>query len=195
MTKTMILAAGTDEDINPLIPEVYDIVWSSICFIVIAIVFWKFVIPRFQTVLDERTEKIEGGLAKAEQAQAQAREALEAYNAQLAEARLEAAKIRDEARGQGQQILTDMRAQAQAESDRIVEAGHSHLVAQRQQILTELRSEIGSTAVDLAEKIIGHEVSESSKNDAAIARFLSEIEADKAADRSAGFAPAAGAGR
>lgn len=194
MAQTLIFA-NSDADVNPLIPEWYDIIWSSVCFVVIAVVFWKFVIPRFQKVLDERTEKIEGGLAKAEQAQAQAQEALDAYNAQLTEARLEASKIRDEARGQGQQILADMRAQAQAESDRIVESGHTQLQAQRQQILTELRSEIGSTAVELAEKIIGHEVSESSKSDAAIARFLSEIEADRTAGGTSGLSPVAGAGR
>jgi F-type H+-transporting ATPase subunit b len=175
----MLLAAEKSGDINPLIPEVYDIVWSSICFLVIAVVFWKFVIPRFQKVLDERTDKIEGGIARAEQAQEEAKLALKKYNDQLAEARLEAARIRDEARGQGQQILSDMRAQAQAESDRIIEAGHTHLTAQRQQILTELRSEVGQTAVSLAEKIIGHEVSESSKSHAAIERFLIEIDAGK----------------
>ncbi len=48
-----------------------------------------------------------------------------------------------------------MKVQAQDESDRIVAAGHSQLVAQRQQIVAELRSDLGKTAVDLAEKVIG----------------------------------------
>ncbi len=43
----------------------------------------------FQKVLDERSELIEGGIKKAEEAQAEAKEALEQYRAQLAEARTE----------------------------------------------------------------------------------------------------------
>ncbi len=52
----------------------------------------------FQKVLDERSELIEGGIKKAEEAQAEAAAALEQYRSQLAEARTEAAQIREEAR-------------------------------------------------------------------------------------------------
>ena len=154
-TIAILAAEGTTEH-NPLIPETYDIVWSAVALVVVGFVFWKLVLPKFQKVLAERTEQIEGGIKKAEDAQAEAAAALEQSTAaQLAEARTEAAQIREEARTQGQQIIADMKVQAQDESDRIVAAGHSQLVAQRQQIVAELRSDLGKTAVDLAEKVIG----------------------------------------
>lgn len=68
--------------------------------IIVGLVFWKYVLPLFQKVLDERSEQIEGGIKKAEEAQAEAAAALEQYRAQLAEARTEAAQIREEARTQ-----------------------------------------------------------------------------------------------
>ncbi|CAM3069645.1 F0F1 ATP synthase subunit B [Prescottella defluvii] len=173
------------EEQNPLIPAVYDIVWSIVALAVVAFVFWKFVLPMAQRVLDERTEKIEGGLARAEAAQNEAQQALEQYHAQLAEARTEAAKIREEARTQGQQIIAEMKAQAQEESDRIVAAGHSQLVAQRQQIVTELRADIGKTAVDLAEKVIGESLADDVKRAGTVDRFLNELDA-VSADSAAG---------
>ncbi|MBB5914932.1 F-type H+-transporting ATPase subunit b [Nocardia transvalensis] len=170
------LLAEEAEDKNPLLPEPYDIVWSVVVVAVIAFVFYKYVIPRLSKVLDERSEKIEGGIAKAEAAQAEAQATLEQYQQQLAEARLEAARIREEARTQGTQILAQLRSEAQAEADRIVAAGHAQLEAQRQQIATELRSELGHTAVDLAEKIIGQSVSDEAKQAASIDRFLTELD-------------------
>ncbi|MRH88954.1 F0F1 ATP synthase subunit B [Nocardia sp. SYP-A9097] len=176
MNSIYLLAA--EEDINPLVPKTYDIVWSAIVFIVIAFVFAKYVVPRLTKVLDERTEKIEGGIAKAEAIQAEAQATLQQYQEQLAEARLEAARIREEARTQGQTILAQLRADAQAEADRIVASGHTQLEAQRLQIVTELRSELGRTAVDLAEKIIGQSVADEAKQAASIDRFLQELDAN-----------------
>ncbi|TSD46386.1 F0F1 ATP synthase subunit B [Rhodococcus sp. KBS0724] len=172
-----LLAAAEGETHNPLVPATYDIVWSIVCLVVVGFVFWKFVLPMFQKVLADRTEQIEGGIKKAEEAQAEAKEALEQYRAQLAEARTEAAQIREEARTQGQQIIADMKVQAQEESDRIVAAGHSQLVAQRQQIVAELRSDLGRTAVDLAEKVIGESLADDVKRAGTVDRFLNELDA------------------
>ena len=159
-TDIAFLAAAEGEDINPLLPATYDIVWSAVCIAVIGFVFWKYILPKFQEVLTQRSELIEGGIKKAEEAQAEAKAALEQYQKQLADARHEAAQIREDARAQGQAILAELKTKAQEESDRIVAAGHSQLVAQRQQIVTELRSDLGRTAVELAEKVIGEQLSD-----------------------------------
>lgn len=176
MGATFAVLAATEETHNPLLPETYDIVWSAVALVVVGFVFWKLVLPKFQKVLAERTEQIEGGIQKAEAAQAEAAAALEQYRAQLAEARTEAAQIREEARTQGQQIIADMKVQAQDESDRIVAAGHSQLVAQRQQIVAELRSDLGKTAVDLAEKVIGESLADDVKRAGTVDRFLNELD-------------------
>ncbi|GCB57310.1 F0F1 ATP synthase subunit B [Rhodococcus erythropolis] len=176
MGATFAVLAATEETHNPLLPETYDIVWSAVALVVVGFVFWKLVLPKFQKVLAERTEQIEGGIKKAEDAQAEAVAALEQYRAQLAEARTEAAQIREEARTQGQQIIADMKVQAQDESDRIVAAGHSQLVAQRQQIVAELRSDLGKTAVDLAEKVIGESLADDVKRAGTVDRFLNELD-------------------
>ena len=181
MNPIHILAAGEGEGLpleetpNVLSPALYDIVWSLIPFLVVLFI-WKFVLPMFKRVLDERTERIEGGIEKAEAAQAEAKAALNKYNAQLAEARSEAAKIRDDARAQGQQIIADMKAEAQTESDRIIAAGQQQLAAQRQQIVTELRSDLGRQSVDLAERLMGEQLSDSVHRSGTIDRFLADLD-------------------
>ncbi|ANS29699.1 F0F1 ATP synthase subunit B [Rhodococcus opacus] len=176
MAANIALLAAEEESHNPLLPATYDIVWSIVCLVIVGFVFWKYVLPMFQKVLAERTEQIDGGIKRAEEAQAEAKAALEQYRAQLAEARTEAAQIREDARTQGQQIIAEMKAQAQEESDRIVAAGNSQLVAQRQQIVAELRADLGRTAVDLAEKVIGESLADDVKRAGTVDRFLNELD-------------------
>src|SRR3978361_1045009 len=89
-----ILAA----DENPLIPPLGEIIIGIIAFSVGVLVLQRLAAPRFERVFRPRREAIEGGIERAEAMQAEAREALERYRAQLAEARTEAAQIRDQAR-------------------------------------------------------------------------------------------------
>ena len=98
--------------IDLFIPEVYDIVWSLIILVIVAVFFYKFFLPKFQAVFDERAAKIEGGIAKAEQAQKDADEAKAKYEAQLSKARVEASKIRDDARTEASHIIADARTRA-----------------------------------------------------------------------------------
>src|SRR3954453_15283521 len=107
-----ILAA---EAHNPLIPPGGEIIVGLIALAVVCFVFAKFVAPRFEQVFCARREAIEGGIERPEAMQAEAQAALEQYRSQLAEARSEAAQIRDQARAEGQQIIEELRAQAQEE--------------------------------------------------------------------------------
>ena len=87
----MTLAEG---GIDLFIPETYDIVWSLIILVIVAVFFYKFFMPKFNAIFDERAAKIQGNIAKAEQAKKDADEAKAKYEAQLSTARVDAAKIR-----------------------------------------------------------------------------------------------------
>jgi len=175
------VVAQTEESPNPLLPETYDIVWSLVCVIIIGIVMMRYVLPRFQSVLDERTEKIEGGLAQAETAQAEAQAALAEYHQQLADARTEAARIRDEARTEAGAILAESRTRATAEAARIVEAAQRQIDAERQQASISLRTEVGRLATDLASKIVGESLEDTARQSRVVDRFLAELEASPTA--------------
>lgn len=160
---------------NPVVPDVPELIIGLISFLVLLFIIWKFVAPRFEKMYAERAEKIEGGIERAEKAQAEAEEALEKYKAQLAEARSEAAKIRDDARLEAEQIKDELRAEAQEESKRIVAQGEAQLQAQRAQIVAELRSEIGRNSVELASRIVGESLQDEARKRGTVDRFLAEL--------------------
>jgi F-type H+-transporting ATPase subunit b len=169
-----ILAA--EEAHNPLIPPLGEIIVGTITFAILFFVLVKFVVPRFEQVFQARREAIEGGIERAEAMQAEAKAALEQYRAQLAEARGEAAQIRDQARAEGQQILEELRAQAQEESSRIIARGEEQLAAQRQQVVNELRGQIGALAVELAGKLVGESLADEARRSGTVDRFLAELD-------------------
>lgn len=179
MTIDNILAAEGDvpEGIEIFFPKDYDIIWSLVPFAIIMIFFWKFVIPRVNKILDDRAQVIEGGIAKAEDAQKEAAAALEQYNLQLAEGRAEAARIREQARAEGAQILAEFKEQAAAEAARITANAHLQIEAERKAAMVSLRSEIGTLAIDLASGVIGENLSDDAKSAAMVDRFLAELEA------------------
>ena len=115
----LLAAEGGDNpgsgSFSVLLPKNYDIFWSLLCFIVILLLFWKFVIPMYSKMLAEREDRIEGGLKRAKAQQAEAKAALEKYNAQLADARAEAAEIREQARERGKQIEAEAKTNAEEE--------------------------------------------------------------------------------
>ncbi len=166
---------------NPLIPADYDIIYSSIIFVALLIVVAFFVVPRLNKALDARAEAIEGGLKKAEEAQAAASAARDEYTAQLAEARAEAGRIREQGRADGQAILAELKEQAQAEAARIVANAQTQIEAERSAALVSLRSEVGSLALDLASGVIGETLSGDKKAAAVVDRFLADLEADEKA--------------
>ncbi|MEL7977004.1 F0F1 ATP synthase subunit B [Isoptericola sp. F-RaC21] len=184
-----VLAAEETEQ-NILLPHPPDIIWSLVIVVIVGIVFYKYVLPKFQAVLDERTAKIEGGIAKAEKAQEEAAEALKEYHQQLAEARADAAKTREEARAEGTAIVAELRSKAQDEASRIVETAHRQIEAERQTAAVSLRAEVGTLATELASKIVGESLEDSARQSRVVDRFLDELEAAGDESRSAQTASA-----
>ncbi|TXK17267.1 F0F1 ATP synthase subunit B [Homoserinibacter sp. GY 40078] len=169
------------EDVNPLIPAPYDILWSAVIFVALLIVVAVYVVPRLNKALDARSAAIEGGLKKAEEAQAAAAAARDEYNAQLAEARAEAARIREQARSDGQAILAELKEQAQIEAARVTASAQAQIEAERAAALVSLRAEVGSLALDLASGVIGETLSDDKKAKSLVDRFLADLEADEKA--------------
>jgi F-type H+-transporting ATPase subunit b len=161
---------------TPIWPSAAELVIGTVCFVVVFGFLGKLLLPRISKTLEEREEAIEGGINRAEQAQAEAAALREEYRAQLAEANREANRQREAAREEGAQIVAEMREQAQAEARRIVEAAEAQIAAERQQALASLRAEVGSLATELASRIVGESLADTARQGRMIDRFLAELE-------------------
>jgi F-type H+-transporting ATPase subunit b len=165
---------------NPLVPNWTEVIVGGIAFFIVFIALWKVLLPRITTTLQARTEAIEGGLKKAEEAQAEANRTVEQYKAQLAEARHEASRQREQAMEEGARIVADARQRAEAEANRIIAAARGQIDADRQQAFNSLRSEIGAIAVQLASKIVGESLEDEARQSRVVDRFLAELDASQA---------------
>jgi F-type H+-transporting ATPase subunit b len=164
-------------DALPLLPHPAELIVGLIAF---AILYWIYatkVVPKMEAMYEERAAAIEGGMQQAEEAQAEAKAALEKYNAPLAGARTEANEIRETAREQGASIVAEMRGQAQAEAARITESAKRQVDAERQQAVVSLRQEVGALSTTLASKIVGESLEDEVRQNGIVDRFLAELEA------------------
>jgi F-type H+-transporting ATPase subunit b len=172
----MLVLAEEAADHNPILPIWQEVIIGTIAFGLLCFVLMKYVFPRMEQIFQARVEAIEGGLKKAEEAQAEAKKVLEQYQAQLADARGEAARIRDDARADAEGIRQDAHERAREESDRIIAAGRDSLAAERQNIVRELRAEVGDLAVQLAGKIVGESLEDEARRKGTVERFLADLE-------------------
>jgi F-type H+-transporting ATPase subunit b len=173
----MIVRAAETTNENPLLPDIAELIFGSLAFFIVLFFLGKVLLPRIQQTLAERTDAIEGGIQRAEEAQAEAQRTLEQYRAQLAEARHEAARLREEAREQGAQIVAEMREEGQRQRESVISAGHAQIEADRKQAFISLRQDVGRIAVELAGRIVGESVEDAARHHGTVERFLAELEA------------------
>jgi F-type H+-transporting ATPase subunit b len=168
-----------DSSLGPLSPSLVELVIGTISFLIVFAVLWRVLMPRIQQTLTERTDQIEGGLQRAEEAQREATQTLEQYQAQLAEARHEASRLRQEAQEEGARILAELRERGEAERQRLVAAAHEQIEADRAQAIQALRTEMGALAVELASRVVGEALDENARQRRVVDRFLEELEGEQ----------------
>jgi F-type H+-transporting ATPase subunit b len=166
----------TGEEQNVLLPAIYDIVWGGLSFLIVLVLFAKFVMPTMREITAARTEKIEGGLARAEQSQVEASELLAKYRAALADANKEASDIRAAASAERLAIIDDAKKAAATAAAAVNAQAQSALESDRTRVATELRRDLGLVATDLASRIVGEVLADDARAQAVVERFISDLE-------------------
>ncbi len=165
---------------NPLVPHPPELIIGTIAFLIVFIMLARVLMPRISKTLEERSDAIEGGLKRADDAQAEAGKLLDQYRAQLADARHEAARLREQAKEEAAQIVAQGRSDGAAEKQRLIDSAAAQIQADRQQALTALRAEVGSLAVELASKIVGESLADEARQSRMVDRFLDDLDAETA---------------
>lgn len=157
-----------------LYPAVGELIVGLLAFLILFVFTWKWVLPRFRQVVDERREKIQGEMEQAEQTRREAEKQLEDYRAKIAGAREEANGIIEEARATAEQLRRDTQAKAEQESQGIVARAQDEIRAERDRAFQELRSHVGAIAVELAERVVGQSLDEKA-HQRLIDEFIAEV--------------------
>ncbi len=158
---SVLLQAGSTSEVSDkedLYPHANELIVGAIAFAVIFYFMWKWVLPRMNTVLDERRNKIQGNLERAEAARREAEAELARYREQLANAREEANRIIEEGRKTAEQLRADLQTKAEQEARATVARATEEIRAERDRVLRELSAEVGQIAVELAERVVEKEL-------------------------------------
>jgi F-type H+-transporting ATPase subunit b len=143
-----------------LYPAPGELIIGLLAFAVLFFFTWKWVIPRFKQVLEERRSQIQGEMERAEAERGEAQELQERYRQQLASAREEADGIIEEARATADQLRRDLQAKAEEEAQATVARAQEEIRAERDRAFQELRAQVGSIAVEIAERVVGQSLDE-----------------------------------
>jgi F-type H+-transporting ATPase subunit b len=167
-------------DAKDLYPAVGELIVGLIAFAVLFFFTWKWVIPSFKKVLEERREKIQGEMERAEATRKEADKLQEEYRTQLNGAREEANRIIEESRATADQLRRDLQAKAEEEAQGIVARAQEEIRAERDRVFQELRAQVGSIAVEIAGRVVGQSLDEKT-HQRLIDEFIDEVASGAAA--------------
>ena len=171
-----LIAAETAEvnDKADLYPHWQELLVGALAFAILFFFTWKWVLPRVNKLLEERREKIQGELERAEQAKTQADDLLGQYREQLASAREDANRIIEEARKTADQLRKDLMAKAEQEAQSTVARAQDEIRAERDRVFQELRAQVAEIAVELAGRVVGEEL-DTSRHERLIQDYIDQV--------------------
>ena len=139
---------------SPILPEMNEIIWGGIAFLLLLLLMWKFALPSVKEGMNARTERIRSDLDTAESAKTEAVGVLDTYKAQLADAKAEAARIIDEARQSADALKKDQETRLQTELAEARARSAADIEAAKAQATADLRGELAELAVGAASAVV-----------------------------------------
>ena len=173
-----IIAA--ESEVNILRLPLDELIIGTLAFAIVFFALAKFAFPAISKTLEDRADAIEGGLARAENSQAEAAAMLEQYRAQLADARGEAATIRAEAQAEKAAMIESARGEAATAAASVTERAQAQIEAERSQAMASLRRDVSELALTLAGKVVGEALTDDARARASVDRFIADLEVEAA---------------
>lgn len=145
-------------------------------FLLILIVLARWIFPLARKQMGAQQERIAKQLADSELAGQKLAEAQTSYDNAVAEARVEAEKLKADAMEQNRAIVAEAAAAAQARADDITARATEALEAERVSAVRSLQAEIATLAVGLAEQQVLAALQNDAVQRRVTDRFLAELE-------------------
>ena len=139
---------------NPILPELNEIIWGGAAFLILFVLMVKKGFPAVKGAMDARAERIRSDLDAADQARTDAQAVQADYEARLADAKSEAARLIDEARGAADELKVDLAARAEADIAEMRTRAATDIESQKAQAIADLRAEVAGIALGAAERVV-----------------------------------------
>ena len=186
------MAAHPEAANNFLVPN-GTFFFELICFLVVLYILGKYIVPRINSVIEQRQATIKRQFDEAEAARERLEKAEREYAEALAETRREASRLREQAQQERAEIVEEARSEAQSRVDEMLEAAETRLATERQQAILALRSEVGELAMTLSERIVHDSLTDQARQRKLVEDFIAGVGATEQVEAEhAGTAPVEG---
>ena len=156
-------------------PQIGLVIWMSISFLTVLFILGKFAWPMILKSLKEREESIANALNAAQKAKDEMA-SLKADNEKLLnQARAERDALLKEARDTKDAIIAEAKNKATAESNRLLAQARESINNEKVAAITELKNQVASMSVEIAKKILRHELSNDEKQKTLMDNLMKDI--------------------
>lgn len=162
--------------LNALVtPSIGLIVWTTITFVLLIVLLGKFAWKPILTAIKTREDGIENALASAEKAKKEMQELKSANETILAQARAERDTLLKEARDTKDSIIAEAKAKANKEAERILASAKEQITNEKNAAVTELKNQVATLSIEIAEKILRSELSSDEKQKALVSNLMKDV--------------------
>lgn len=149
--------------------------WMLIGFGILMFVLAKFAWPVITKSIAKREQYIESQLAEAEKIKNELAGLEQKHNMMMAEAKSERDKILADARKISEKMYEDAKAKANAEATLMIEEAKKTINFEKMKALTDVKNEIANLSIDMAEKVLRHELADKQKQEELIEGWMKEL--------------------
>jgi len=158
-----------------LAPDLGLIFWMTLSFLILLFVLGKFAWKPVVNMLNQREEKITQALNEANLAKEQMKQLTADNERLLQQAKDERDAILNEARKVSQKMYDDIKTKAQEEKQRLVASAKEDIAVEKQKAIVEIKNTIAEISIEMAEKVLQHELADKAKHQDYINKRVSEL--------------------
>jgi len=163
-------------EVNPLVlPDIGLVFWNTIAFLILLVVLGKFAWKPMLKAIAERESGIEEALLRADKMKAEIAAMQNENEALLAKAREERAGMIKDAKETADKMVSDAKDKAKQEYERIISDAQLAITQQKNAALTEVKNQVGSLVVEVAEKILRKELSNKAEQESYIKQIAEGV--------------------
>jgi F-type H+-transporting ATPase subunit b len=149
--------------------------WQTLLFVILMVLLRKYAWNPILNAVNEREETIKGALDSAKEAEAKMAALTSQNENLLKQARIERDAILKEAKEAKNTIVAEAKAQATEVADKVMDDAKAQIEMEKGKAITELKTQVASLSIEIAEKILKGELSDKSKQESLVNNLIEDV--------------------
>ena len=150
--------------------------WMFVVFVLLCLLLGKFAWPAIITLMSERADLIDKGVAYAQEAKQHMDNAKAEADKFILDAKKQQSEILREAARMKAQIIEDAKEAATLEAKKVMDAAQLSIAQERKEAELQFRNEVSAFAIQIAEKLLRERMANDKAQSQLVDKLLNELE-------------------